>query len=92
MKEKNTHKIVIELGYNKGSNVADNIKITSSATVVDLMLAAMRLWGVASQKVRSEGNETIVELCARTFEGYAKYLDIIDNEEDEEDSGEDYDE
>lgn len=92
MKEKNTHKIVIELGYKKGSNVADDIRVEASATVVDIMLAAMRLWAMASQKVRGEGNETIVDLCARTFEGYAKYLDMVNNEEDEEDDGEDYDE
>lgn len=92
MKEKNTHKIVIELGYNKGSNVADNIKVEASATVVDLMLAAMRLWAMASQKVRGEGNETIVDLCARTFEGYSKYIESLENGEDEEDDGEDYDE
>lgn len=78
---KHKNKLTITFDYNEGSPVPHGIEIETKCTILDMILALVRLFEVTNEKAQSEGKDvtSFIANCA------AAYAATMDDDEDDED-------
>lgn len=71
---KNTIKIT--LNYEKGQYSPSGIHIDSSCTIMDMIMAAMRLYNLANEKSKMGTGEDVLPSLVRAIDYYAKNMDM----------------
>lgn len=78
---KHKNKLTITFDYNKESPVPHGIEVETHCTILDMVLALIRLFEVTHEKAESEGKDitSFIANCA------AAYAATMDRDEDNED-------
>ena len=67
--KKHTSKISVDIVYNKGSLVPNELNIHKDCSMVDLIITTMRLIEVMCEEARNQGKDvtTFLVNCAKTY-------------------------